>query len=37
VAVTQIFAYGLGFTAAYVWRMILGKPEFTGFVKQYYK
>jgi glycosyltransferase involved in cell wall biosynthesis len=37
VAVTQIFAYGLGFTAAYIWRMILGKPEFTGFVKQYYK
>ena len=37
VAVTQIFGYGLGFTAAFIWRMVLGRPEFTGFVKKYYQ
>lgn len=36
VALTQVFAYGFGFTAAYIWRIILGKEEFTGFVKRYY-
>ncbi|MBI9073595.1 MAG: glycosyltransferase [Melioribacteraceae bacterium] len=34
---TQIFGYGLGFINAFVKRIILGKNEFTGFVKNYYK
>lgn len=33
----QIFGYGLGFITAFVKRIILGKEEFTGFVKKYYK
>lgn len=37
VALTQIFGYGFGFTTAFVWRIILGKEEFTGFVRRYYK
>ncbi|MCG2716848.1 MAG: glycosyltransferase [Candidatus Marinimicrobia bacterium] len=37
VAVCQVFAYGYGFTTNYIRRMILGKGEFTGFVKRYYK
>lgn len=33
----QISGYGLGFTFAFVHRVVLGKGEFTGFVKKYYK
>lgn len=36
IAVCQIFAYGYGFFYNYVRRVILGKGEFTGFVKRYY-
>ena len=32
----QIFGYGAGFLFALVYRVILGKPEFTGFKKKYY-
>jgi GT2 family glycosyltransferase len=32
----QIFGYGLGFLLAFLYRVILGKPEFTGFKKKYY-
>jgi hypothetical protein len=34
---TQIWGYGLGFMIAFFKRVILGKDEFTGFVKKYYK
>ena len=34
---TQIWGYGIGFLIAYFKRVILGKKEFTGFVKKYYK
>ncbi len=34
---TQIFGYGSGFIIAFIRRIILGKDEFTGFVKKYYK
>ncbi|MBN2281898.1 MAG: glycosyltransferase [Candidatus Marinimicrobia bacterium] len=37
VAVCQVFAYGYGFTINYIRRKILGKDEYTGFVKKYYK
>ena len=37
VSVIQVFGYGYGFTINYIRRMILGKGEFTGFVKKYYK
>jgi len=37
VALTQIFGYGFGFTTAFIWRIVLGKAEFTGFVRKYYK
>jgi glycosyltransferase involved in cell wall biosynthesis len=37
VVVTQIWGYGLGFTAAFFRRVILGKSESTGFVQNYYK
>ncbi len=33
----QIIGYGLGFIFAYTYRVILGKPEFTGFRKKYYQ
>ena len=33
----QIIGYGLGFTIAFFYRIILNKPEFTGFKKRYYK
>jgi GT2 family glycosyltransferase len=33
----QITGYGLGFTSAFIWRVLLKKGEFTGFVKRYYK
>jgi len=36
VTLIQISGYGLGFSMAYVWRVMLGKGEFTGFVKRYY-
>ena len=32
----QIFGYGLGFLLAFLYRVVLGKPEFTGFKKKYY-
>lgn len=32
----QILGYGSGFLLAYLYRVILGKPEFTGFKKKYY-
>jgi glycosyltransferase involved in cell wall biosynthesis len=32
----QILGYGLGFLLAFLYRVILGKPEFTGFKKKYY-
>ena len=37
VSVYQVFAYGYGFTTNYIHRIILGRGEFTGFVKRYYK
>jgi glycosyltransferase involved in cell wall biosynthesis len=37
VSITQIVAYGLGFTTNYIRRIILGRDEFTGFTKKYYK
>jgi len=33
----QIVGYGLGFMSAYIFRVILGKSEFTGFRKKYYQ
>ncbi len=33
----QISGYGLGFTIAFIRRVLLGQDEFTGFVKKYYK
>ena len=33
----QILGYGLGFSSAFFRRVILGKGEFTGFVKKYYQ
>ncbi len=33
----QIFGYGIGFGYAFIKRVIFGKNEFTGFVKDYYK
>jgi hypothetical protein len=33
----QISGYGLGFTIAFVRRVLLGQGAFTGFVKKYYK
>jgi len=32
----QIVGYGLGFITAYIFRVMLGKPEFAGFRKKYY-
>jgi glycosyltransferase involved in cell wall biosynthesis len=32
----QILGYGTGFLLAFVYRVILGRPEFTGFKKKYY-
>jgi len=32
----QIIGYGMGFTTAFFWRIVLRKGHFTGFVKQYY-
>ena len=32
----QIIGYGLGFSSAFIRRIILGKGEFIGFVKKYY-
>ena len=37
VSVCQVFAYGYGFTVNYIRRKILGKGEYTGFVKKYYQ
>lgn len=34
---TQILGYGLGFIIAFLKRIVLGRDEFTGFVKKYYK
>ena len=33
----QIIGYGLGFMTAFIFRIILGKSEFGGFKKKYYK
>ena len=37
VMILQITGYGLGFTIAFIRRVILKQDEFTGFVKRYYK
>ena len=37
VTVFQITGYALGFTLAFIWRVVLKKGEFTGFVKRYYQ
>ncbi|MBN2029049.1 glycosyltransferase [bacterium] len=37
VMVIQITGYGLGFTSAFIWRVLLKKGVFAGFVKRYYK
>ncbi|MCB9208110.1 MAG: glycosyltransferase [Ignavibacteriales bacterium] len=37
IVVTQILGYGLGFINAFIQRIIFGKKEFTGFVRNYYK
>ncbi len=34
---TQLFGYGLGFIIAYIRRIILKKPEFSAFNKNFYK
>jgi glycosyltransferase involved in cell wall biosynthesis len=34
---TQILGYGIGFGFAFLKRVVFGKEEFTGFVKNYYK
>lgn len=36
VMILQISGYALGFSAAFFWRVILGRGEWTGFVKKYY-
>ena len=33
----QVVGYGLGFLKAFIFRVLLKKPEFTGFIKNYYK
>lgn len=33
----QVIGYGLGFLTAFFYRVILGKPQFVGFRKRYYK
>ncbi|MFQ5583682.1 MAG: glycosyltransferase [Calditrichia bacterium] len=33
----QVIAYGLGFLSAFFWRVLLGRDEFVGFKKRYYK
>ncbi len=33
----QVFGYGIGFISAFIYRVILGKQEFTGFRRKYYK
>lgn len=33
----QIFGYGLGFTFAVIYRVVLGRGEFVGFRKRYYQ
>ncbi len=33
----QIVGYGLGFITAFLYRIVLGRPEFTGFRKRYYR
>ncbi len=33
----QILGYGIGFISAFIYRVILGRGEFTGFQKRYYK
>jgi glycosyltransferase involved in cell wall biosynthesis len=33
----QIIGYGLGFITAFIYRIIMGKPEFTGFRRGYYR
>jgi len=37
VSLTQVFAYGFGFTAGFWKRVVLKNKEYTGFVKKYYK
>ncbi|NQT27601.1 glycosyltransferase [candidate division KSB1 bacterium] len=36
VMILQVSGYALGFSTAFIWRMILGRGEWTGFVKRYY-
>jgi glycosyltransferase involved in cell wall biosynthesis len=36
VMILQISGYALGFTAAWIWRVLLGRDEWTGFVRRYY-
>jgi glycosyltransferase involved in cell wall biosynthesis len=36
VMILQISGYALGFTAAWIWRVLLGRDEWTGFVRKYY-
>ena len=33
----QIFGYAMGFSLALFWRVVLGRGEWTGFVKRYYR
>ena len=37
VMVLQTTGYGLGFTFAFIWRVLCGRGEFVGFKKRYYK
>lgn len=37
VMILQVSGYGLGFTIAFIRRVLLGQGEFTGFVRRYYK
>ena len=37
VMVLQIAGYALGFSTAFLWRVLLGRGEWTGFVKRYYR
>jgi hypothetical protein len=36
IAPIQVYGYGLGFTWAFIRRILFGHKEFTGFTKKYY-
>lgn len=36
IMILQITGYALGFTAAWIWRVLLRQDEWTGFIRKYY-